>query len=354
MKKHILAHYNNYPAATLQDLFKFLHQSEFGPGHFIANPDENFKYLQAEFKSISNMKKDKICDDLLNEFCRLHLQVLQQTTLSITTFQKFFEQSAKVNTGNLDAYWQKINLLADMCACGELPFDQTEVAAFKSRIINEPMKPFRHSDAFRLAYYPAYRVINKKFFNFLPLFAAIDQLMATQEKVIVAIDGDCAAGKTSLSQLISQIYDCNQVHMDHFFLQPDQQTEIRLNTPGENIDHERFTKDVMTPLMASESLSYKPFNCMTQTFGEAISLPFKKLTIIEGSYALHASLIQFYDLKVFLQIPQDVQLDRILARDGINMLQKFKDVWIPMEKNYAKTFNVKEKCDFCFDYLADS
>lgn len=37
----------------------------------------------------------------------------------------------------------------------------------------------------------------------------IDELMSQKEQVIVAIDGNCTAGKTTLAGNLSEIYDCN-------------------------------------------------------------------------------------------------------------------------------------------------
>ena len=187
--------------------------------------------------------------------------------------------------------------------------------------------------------------------DLMPLFTRIDKLMVQQEHVLVAIDGDCTAGKTTLAEQLAQIYDCNIVHMDHFFLRPGQRTKARLAAPGGNVDYERFEIEVLKPLKMKKAFSCRPFNCAVQDFDAPILIPTKKLTIIEGSYSHHPHLVQYYDLKVFLSIPEDVQLERILNRNGPLMYEKFKKMWIPMEKRYAKVFNIQENSDLMFDYL---
>ena len=71
----------------------------------------------------------------------------------------------------------------------------------------------------------------------------------TGKTYLVAIDGRCASGKTTLAALLQkQIQDCYVVHMDHFFLREEQRTKERLETPGGNVDHERVLADVLQPL----------------------------------------------------------------------------------------------------------
>jgi uridine kinase len=351
MKKTILQHYHDYPQAELQDLFKLLHQSEFGPGHLIADTEENFKRLVTEFKGLKNAIKDHVIDYLTPHLCRLHLQVLNQSSLQIHTLQRFFELSAAELQGNVTGYYEKIDALRELCAERNFPFNAKQVDQFKAKIDIAPLKPIRHSETYRTAYAPAYRVVDKKFCDVLSLFARIDELMRQKAHVLIGIDGDCAAGKTTLAGLLKKVYDCNTIHMDHFFLRPEQRTKARHTSPGGNIDHERFTEEVLDKLQTNKLFSYRPFNCMNGAFDAPIPLLAQKLTIIEGSYSHHPAFSEHYDLKVFLSIPKDVQLERILKRNGEVMYEKFKNMWIPMEKRYAEAFEIQKKSDLQFDHL---
>ena len=41
----------------------------------------------------------------------------------------------------------------------------------------------------------------------------IDDLLTQKDMVIVAIDGKCTSGKTTLAAKLTEIYDCNVFHM---------------------------------------------------------------------------------------------------------------------------------------------
>ena len=70
----------------------------------------------------------------------------------------------------------------------------------------------------------------------------INELITQKEQVIVAIDGNCTAGKTTLAGKLAEIYDCNVLHMDDFFLRAEQRTPERYAEVGGNVDYERFRR----------------------------------------------------------------------------------------------------------------
>ncbi|MCL2567874.1 MAG: uridine kinase [Oscillospiraceae bacterium] len=181
-----------------------------------------------------------------------------------------------------------------------------------------------------------------------PLHVRIQELLHTHPKVLLAIDGPCASGKTTLTRALQQTYDCNIFPMDHFFLPPTLRTEARLTEPGGNIDYERFQAEVLTPLTAGNPVTYRPYNCQISDFDSAITVPPKQLNIIEGTYSLHPALADAYHLKLFLTTPKAEQLRRIAERDGEILLERFKTEWIPLEKQYFSHFDIESQCDFSF------
>lgn len=171
----------------------------------------------------------------------------------------------------------------------------------------------------------------------------IDSLMAQRERVMVAIDGSCAAGKTTLAGRLAESYDCNIFHMDDFFLRPEQRTPERYAQIGGNVDYERFRAEVLLPLQSGGAFSYRPFDCKSLLLTEPVDVMPKKLNIIEGSYSLHPSFGDAYDLKVFLTVTPELQRERILQRPA-SLHRRFFEEWIPMEQRYFDGFDIPSKC----------
>lgn len=178
------------------------------------------------------------------------------------------------------------------------------------------------------------------------LISEVDRLLSSPEKdIIIAIDGRCAAGKTTLSELLKEKYGCNVFHMDDFFLRPEQRTPERLAIPGENIDHERFLSEVLMPLTEGREVSFRKYDCSRGCLTEYERAVKSRLNIIEGVYSLHPSLADCYDLAVFYDITPEEQRERILHRNTPEKAEKFFSTWIPLEERYFEYCGVREKSD---------
>ena len=176
------------------------------------------------------------------------------------------------------------------------------------------------------------------------LFAAIDRLLAEKERVLVAIDGPCTAGKTTLSGILSEKYGCTVFHMDEFFLRPEQRTQARLAEPGGNVDYGRFYREVLLPLQTGTEFSYQPYSCRTQALAEPICVSPARLTVVEGTYSTHPYFKNPYDLTVFLTVHPETQKERIGQRESWKQERFFRE-WIPMENLYFDHFSIRETCD---------
>ena len=168
--------------------------------------------------------------------------------------------------------------------------------------------------------------------------------MAEKNRILIAIDGSCTSGKSTLASALSEIFDCNLFHVDDFFLRPEQRTTERLDETGGNVDYERFYREVLGPLKKGTAFTYRPYDCRAGLLGEPVAVKPKRINIIEGSYSHHPYFGNEYDLKVFLTVTPDVRDRRIRRR--LPMLQKkFFTDWIPMEQKYFETFSICEKAD---------
>ena len=173
---------------------------------------------------------------------------------------------------------------------------------------------------------------------------AINQLLNQEKQIIIAIDGSCTAGKTTLATALAEVYDCNVFHMDDFFLRPEQRTQKRFDEAGGNVDYERFYEELLIPLKSGRPFSYRPFSCKTMTLADSIHVEPKKLSIVEGTYSHHPYFHNPYDLTIFLTVSPELRHSRILERPAF-LQEKFFNFWIPLEQAYFREFNIQEQAD---------
>lgn len=187
------------------------------------------------------------------------------------------------------------------------------------------------------------------FEKYRPLNAALDFHLAGGGITVLAIDGMAASGKTTLAGLLSERYGAPVVHMDDFFLRPEQRTAARYAEPGGNFDRERFLSEVAPHLRDGEGFVYRRFDCALMRLSESLTIPPYSMIVVEGTYSLHPALAPFYSVKVMLTVSEDVQKSRILKRNGEAGYRQFAEKWIPLENRYFSEFDVRNNADFVFD-----
>ena len=185
--------------------------------------------------------------------------------------------------------------------------------------------------------------------NDLIITERIQALLAERDRVVVTIDGPCASGKTTLASRLAEQFDCNLIHMDDFFLRPEQRTPERLAEPGGNFDRERFWEEIMNPIVRYDDITFRPYLCGEGKLGDPVFLPFKQLFVIEGSYSQHPFVGKTtVNLRIFLDISPEKQKARLLLRCPEKM-ERFLSEWIPMEQAYFETFQIRERADICLE-----
>ncbi len=352
LRKLLLKQYELYPKAQLQDMVKLIYQNEFAGGHMIDNQRNSLRRLQEEF---SELKPDSRAKPVPNTFerignglCRLHLEALQGWGIDITTINKFFVNTANSVRGNIQSFEKKLDILKQCCRDGSLPYSVEDLKTYLHYYKIQGYPPISHSQDYRTLYEPAYRIVKVEYCHYLEVFRKIDSLMRLHDTVQVAIDGNAGAGKTTLARIISSVYDCNIFHMDDFFLTPELKTRERLEEIGGNVDYVRFRREVIEGLQTGGEFQYQIYDCKKKVLDKYISVNPKKLNIIEGVYSMHPTLIDNYDLKIFLTIDEKEQSKRILKRNGTAMQKRFVNQWIPLENRYFDKMKIREQSDLIF------
>ena len=172
----------------------------------------------------------------------------------------------------------------------------------------------------------------------LPVVNAVNALPDSGRHMI-AIDGPCGSGKTTLAACLSRMLNCPCVHMDDFHVPHAQKTAQRMAQPGGNSDRERLICEVLSPWKQGLPTSYRPYNCSEDCLDASIALPDHTLLILEGSYSHHPEIAAYTSLQVFVQVNREEQLQRIRLRSP-EKLDMFLSSWIPLEDRYFAAFQL--------------
>lgn len=169
-----------------------------------------------------------------------------------------------------------------------------------------------------------------------------------KDRILIAIDGRSASGKSNLSRYLEEELDASVVSMDDFFLRKELRTKERYEEIGGNVEYLRVKEEVILPFINKEDIKYRPYDCKKFEFGEIKNIKENNILIIEGSYSLHPTLIDYYDFKIFLDVNTDEQINRLMKRNP-NNIEIFINEWIVLEERYFIGLNTKDKADLYID-----
>lgn len=200
------------------------------------------------------------------------------------------------------------------------------------KLIDILLQPQNKEKYISLLYDPKY------YDEFNKLDNLINEKLKEKDCIVIVIDGMSGSGKTNLANNLKDKYDARVFHMDDFYLSKDK----RKDDIAGNIDFEKFEKEIVNHI--KNDISYSSFNCSTQSFNKEENVPFKKVTIIEGTYSMFPKLEKYYDISIVLSIKDKKQLRRIKRRNP-KKVDDFTSNWIPRENKYLSFYKIEEKAD---------
>lgn len=314
-------HRQHYPLMEPQDTVKLYFQALLGCGHILKDEASVVRRIREEEAQLTPSAMQPLTETLGPDYVRLHLRRAMAEGIGPEWLARLMALSKAPQATRADVA-QAVASLQD-----------EEAAKIAHRLVDEAAWIPGHSEVYRRAYEPAYRVISRDCAAALPVLARIAALPA-DKRLLVCIDGPSASGKTTLAQILQKVLDAALIPMDDFFLPHARKTPQRLAQPGGNADHERVVAQCILPWAAHEPICYQPYNCHLDALGAPIAVPDRRITLVEGCYALMPEIARHASLRVFLTVSPEVQRQRILIRNGESGLIAFQQRWIPLEQAY--------------------
>ncbi len=170
LEEILLLEKNLHPKAKLRDYYKLFYQAIYGPGHLLNNLSEAKRYLKHE---LSNLKENddpdfqdlSLSKDL--DFVRVNLNFVKRNDVAFDSLFEVLIESASAAIEfdklsfkkYLNVFWKVTSLIfPDLNEFNEQAFEL-------KRILNQGDYVLHHSETYREAYKPHYRVVSKQIWN---------------------------------------------------------------------------------------------------------------------------------------------------------------------------------------------
>ena len=165
LKQILTDHAHRYPAMEPRDAVKLIYQNEFGGGHLIRDEAACIAYLQREYGSVAQSTDAPLTEDIGNGLVRINLKALDAHGYPPEALAADFIRSAALHTGNLETFLAKLAVLRQTVQEGHFNFSPAVLEDYLRSYAEAGYPMVSHSEAYRSAYGPAYRIVLKKHLN---------------------------------------------------------------------------------------------------------------------------------------------------------------------------------------------
>jgi uridine kinase len=155
----------------------------------------------------------------------------------------------------------------------------------------------------------------------MPVLELIAERGSPGRLVLVGIGGHGGAGKSTLAAAIPA---AQVVPTDAFW-------------DGEGFAIDRIRHEVLDPLLAGDEARFETWDWAGRRPGGVVRVTPGGIVVVEGVCALHRTLRDAYDVRLWVDAPRELRLERGVARDGEAARRTWLEVWMPREDRYVAT-----------------
>lgn len=159
----LVLHADRYPRMMPQDAVKLVYQHTFGGGHLIADASRARARLNDELAALYADGTQPLTEPIGNGLVRVSLAAWKAQGRPKDALFDAFLASSECVAGTRDQLLERIGTLRAATADGLLPFSPRALEDYLAPYLASGCPMVSHSEAYRAAYRPAYRVVAERF-----------------------------------------------------------------------------------------------------------------------------------------------------------------------------------------------
>jgi uridine kinase len=163
---------------------------------------------------------------------------------------------------------------------------------------------------------------------------------------LVVVDGPAGSGKTTLAAALAASLRVSGAEIAVFHLDDIYDGWAGLDGVGE-----RFAAWVLEPLADGLPGRYRRYDWAAGEFAEWCDLPVPDVLIVDGCGAAQRCVDDVVSLRIWVEAPAALRLERGIARDGEAMRAEWLG-WMALEAEHFERESTRERADVVVDGTA--
>lgn len=163
-KSLIADHISRYSEMGVKDLYKLVYQGTLGPSHLGTDLSIIKEYLDIELERIEADSSTELIEKISpsGDYVRINLKRFKAKSGNVDILSKAIMLSSRNVKGDLNMMKERWNMICEMIGEHELQFFlMDEIKRFTESVKSNNFPAIHHSEEYRKAYSPAYRVLLK-------------------------------------------------------------------------------------------------------------------------------------------------------------------------------------------------
>lgn len=174
-----------------------------------------------------------------------------------------------------------------------------------------------------------------------------NEALKEKDYFYIAIDGASKSGKTKLANDLKRYLDATVIPMSDYLFNVEQLDEERLSELGGVVDYKRFIDEIVKHKDEERIIHFVYDRTNLSMIGPK-EIVKKPIVIVEGTYALHTTIKDLYDLNILLKVSDELQLERLKESNELGY-KRFIKKMLPLEKEYLSKSNLEEIADIVIE-----
>ena len=164
IKNYLTEHIKKHPSLMPQDVVKLCYQAAFGAEHLLSDVSAAKRYFDLEFDGVEAVDGE-LCEMISDEVCRVNLAVAKTKGIDHDMIFNAFVSSAKISQSGNDRFVGFLEEAEEVVRSGMCNFSLDEWREFLEKYEAAGMPAVHHSQRYRDAEKPSYRIVNRKNLN---------------------------------------------------------------------------------------------------------------------------------------------------------------------------------------------